>query len=429
MRLLETLYFSSLKTDERRPCVCTVNYVDPQQDREADHADGWTTIRFHQPIPLSVHSLTKLAEATDPAVSSLAVFCDGNGSLYIWGMVDQELRYGDHVALDAKSDRTRPGLFQVTITGVGNLSVFKNYGLLGSLEQNSLVAAYHDVLWEGPVYERLKDNLNSTLDDIAASTYTGSFANVAKVKSELLVRWQNTVCRLLLNIQQYGHGGGLLIVPRCSANHVSVKYPVRYDRLPKALFGLAQHQFLKRQAADSIDQHCRTPNDVLPCNMHFDAVDHQRKLDEHKNEALGCVRFIASLSRVDGFVLLDKNLVVNGFGVEARSDCDATDVYIATDANATPRMLRQATLNEFGTRHRAMMRYCREHADALGFVISQDGDIRATMTVKDRLILWENINVQLGFRTEHREAEISDIEPLTDLFRFWSESLTSLRSA
>jgi len=84
-----------------------------------------------------VRSLIKLAEAADPTVSSLAVCCDEDAELYVWGMVDQELRYGDYVSLDAKGDPQRPGLFQATITGVGSVSVYKNFALLGSLEQNN----------------------------------------------------------------------------------------------------------------------------------------------------------------------------------------------------------------------------------------------------------------------------------------------------
>jgi len=289
LSLLETLYFASLKTDEDRPCMCTVNYIDPQQDpvvaAGADRAGEWTAVRFRQPIPLSIRSLTKLAEAADPAVSSLAVCSDENGELFIWGMVDQELRYADYVSQDTAPEPQRPGLFQATITGVGNPSVYKDYTLLGSLEQNSLVAAYHDVLWHGPVHTRLKQNLGATLADTPASSACGAtLGDVAQVKDELLVRWQNAVCRLLLNIQQYGHGGGLLIVPRCPAEKVHVKYRLRYDRLPRALFGLAKHQLLKRQAADTIAQHCRMPIDVLPCDIHFDAVGYQEKLDEHKTQ-------------------------------------------------------------------------------------------------------------------------------------------------
>jgi len=128
-------------------------------------------------------------------------------------------------------------------------------------------------------------------------------------------------------------------------------------------------------------------------------------------------------------VLLDKSLIVHGFGVEARADCDLANAYVAADTKATPRLLRQAPLSQFGTRHRAMMRYCHEHEGALGFVISQDGDIRATMKVKDRLVLWENINLQIGFRRENRAATFGNLEPVTVLFQFWSQSLSSLRSA
>ena len=76
--------------------------------------------------------------------------------------------------------------------------------------------------------------------------------------------FQRPANHLLLNIQQYGHGGGLLIVPRCPAEQLNLKYQLRYDRLPRALFGLAKHQFLQRQTSDSIAQHCRTPGGAHP---------------------------------------------------------------------------------------------------------------------------------------------------------------------
>ncbi len=60
--------------------------------------------------------------------------------------------------------------------------------------------------------------------------------------------------------------------------------------------------------------------------------------------------------------------------------------------------MRARSLQEFGTRHRAMMRYCFEFPETLGFVISQDSDIRAMRRIGGRLVLWENINVQLAFK-------------------------------
>ncbi len=147
---------------------------------------------------------------------------------------------------------------------------------------------------------------------------------------------------------------------------MNVKYDISYDRLPRALLRLAQHHIVKRQTAETIAAHCRTAGDTLPCEIHFDAVQSQKELDRRKSELLGCVRFIASLSRVDGFVLLDRSLVVHGFGVEARAYADLTEVDVAGDAKASSGLLRKAPLSQFGTRHRAMLRYCDANEGALG---------------------------------------------------------------
>ncbi len=431
LRLFESLYFASLKTDEARPCRCTINFVDPDtgidETSRQDSTSGWTVIPFQERFPLNVRSLQKLADAVDPTVSSLAVYHDSDGELFIWGMVDQEIRYGDYVALNATEDPKRAGIFQATITGVGAVSAFKNFALLGSLEQDNLVADYHDVLWEGPVHQRLKDNLAFNLKDELASSYGDiSATQLTQVKDLLLIRWQNAICRTLFNIQQYGHGGGLIIAPQCPSNDVSVKYNIVYDRLPKALFRLAHHHLTKRQATESIAEICRCAGDTLPCDMHFESLQSQKDLDRQKRELLGCVRFIASLSRVDGFVLLDRRLVVHGFGVETRSNSKLADVDVAGDAKASPRLFRKVPLSQFGTRHRAMLRYCDANEGALGFVISQDGDIRATMKHRGRLILWENINVQLAYRAENRGSVIDNFSPalITGLFCQWMSSVS-----
>lgn len=431
MRLFEVMYFASLKTDETRPCRCTVNYIDPDLVKEkVELGSSWTVVEFHERIPLEIRSLLKLGDAADPTVSSLAVFSDAEGQLFIWGLVDQELRYGDYVALDGSRDPNRPGLFQATITGLGGVSVYKDFALIGCLEQDSLVTEYHDVLWDGPVYQCLKDNLNSILFDKKTCEIEESLLPLVElVQDELLVRWQNVICRVLFNIQQYGHGGGLLIVPRCPAKNVNVKYQHRYDRLPRALFRLAENQILKRQAAQQIADSCQTPTDLLACGIHFDALQHQLRLNDLKRELLGCIRFVASLSRVDGFVLLDKSLVVHGFGVETRAAPELAEACIAGDAAASIGKLRRVPLSQYGTRHRAMMRYCAATKGALGFVVSQDGDIRATLMDRNQLVLWENINVQLAYRAENQGHSTDFSAPvLQDMFRKWTKSVECVRA-
>ena len=251
-RLLETLYFASLKTDEGRPILCTVNYVDPAQRQNVGSgqatADCWSHVPFDRPLPFDVRTLTKLARAADPAVSSLAVFRDKKNKLFIWGMVDQEPRHSDYIMLDAASTPARPGLFQATITGVGNISVYQNDALIGSLEQNTLVEEYHDVLWAGPVHDLLA-GLSATATWSKRPSTLPSTSQRPTCEGELLLRWLNSICRILMNIQHYRHGGGLLITPQTTLDGLNVKYKIRYDRLLRSLRGMVESQFLSAEPA------------------------------------------------------------------------------------------------------------------------------------------------------------------------------------
>jgi hypothetical protein len=40
-----------------------------------------------------------------------------------------------------------------------------------------------------------------------------------------------------------------------------------------------------------------------------------------------------------------------------------------------------------------MMRHCYTYPDSIGFVISQDGDVRAIARVDDDVCLWENFRL------------------------------------
>ncbi len=396
-RLLETLYFASLKTDEGRPILCTVNYVDPAEESCATNirkpADCWNHVPFERPLPFDARTLSKLARAADPAVSSLAVYRDKKNKLFIWGMVDQEPRHSEFIALSVNTP-PRPGLFQATITGAGNLSVYQNDTLIGSLEQNTLVEEYHDVLWAGPVHELLVSYLRGYLLDTAAKR--PSHIPPETLEAELLMRWINSICRILMNIQRYRHGGGLLITPQQNLDCLNVKYKIRYDRLLKSLRGMVESQLLPGH--DLHKQDVPQNEGSLPFELTGDEQHFDRDLVERMKEVLGAVRFIASLSCVDGFVLLDRWMVVHGFGVEVRTDNHLSDISIARDSHANPKLMRPGELTQFGTRHRAMMRYCFAKPGALGFVVSQDGDIRAMTRIADQLVLWENIDVQLAYR-------------------------------
>jgi len=377
-RLLETLYFASLKTAEGRPTLCTVDYVDPNgEDAEPPArgpADRWTYARFDPPLPFDVRTLTELGRAADPTVASLAAFCDSKNRLFIWAMVDQEPRWGEEISLEPDAVR-RPGLFSATITGAGNLSVYCGSALVGSLVQNALVQEHHNVLGSGPVHAMLKDHLEGSLAERfprCEPSCDGAW------QRDLLVYWIRSICRVLVEAERYRQGGGLLIVPEEPAQDVNVHYVLRYDRLLKALVDLVQSHLVRRHLGGD------------------EAAGLQEELNSRKSEVLGAIRFIASLSCADGVVLLDKGLAVRGFGAELRATNPINDVFLAGDAPATAARLRRVDLTRFGARQRAMIRYCDAHPGSLGLAISREGGVHAMTRIGQRLVFWENI--------EHRTA-------------------------
>jgi hypothetical protein len=129
--------------------------------------------------------------------------------------------------------------------------------------------------------------------------------------------------------------------------------------------------------------------------LHVDDVIAGYDLDEIRNELLGVVWFISLLTRMDGLVLLTPTLEVRGFGVEIAEGEEPTEIYAAGDAWGTESLLRRIDYQQYGTRHRSMMRYCAKYPGSVGFVISQDGDVRVMTRVERRLVTWENIQLQL----------------------------------
>ena len=261
-RLLETLYFASLKTEEGRRVFCTVDYVElagvNSEPAAGSRSDRWSYVRFPHPLPFDVRTLTKVARAADPEVCSLAVFSNRENRLFISGMVDQEPRYGETLILETPDDRERPGIFQATIMGPGHISVFHHGVLVGSLVQNALVQEHHNVLWSGPIHEILKKNMAwllvnelSCQEGLRLYEPQAQKSNVSPegipfdqhpLHNAILLRWVNSLCRILVNIQRGRHGGGLVIVADETLGAVHIKYELAYDRLSKAVIGLVRHQ-------------------------------------------------------------------------------------------------------------------------------------------------------------------------------------------
>lgn len=441
-QLFDAMFYLSLQTEEGHQITCSCAFMPPASKSRKSKpkpldstASTAQCTRFPHPLPYDTQTLRKLAQAVDPSCAALAVAARDNG-LQILGIIDQlPLKLERFTNWESTVWAPSPGIFYVQITGVGEITVYIRDRIVAVLRQNRLISREHDALWNGPLSTSLNPYIRRFQNDIRRDVGAFLYKSAGKwfegtdelwrcsedFGSELRDMWLGTLCRVLLRIRNYRHGGALILCPRKSTGDLNIKYSILYRRLYDSLRKYAAthicQQFIETEARQGrlkslqmeekpiagfgyfvspdgrenifMQEVPLLENDVLFRSWHYLAL----RADTLAALA-GAVGLAASLSRIDGAILLQNGLDIGGFGVEIRTKADLKRVYLAQNEQATK--LIAADPHAYGTRHRSMMRYCHFHPAAVGFVISQDGDIRAMTSVTSKLIMWEQLQLRAG---------------------------------
>ncbi|KQM73043.1 hypothetical protein ASE74_21280 [Pedobacter sp. Leaf216] len=409
--LFDCLFYSSMCKEESELIRVTITFLDPQNPDPSPPnyivPERWSCVAFDHQVAMTTKTLAKLSKAADPASSSLAVYYDEKGCIYIWGMIDQAMHYQNFLNYESDTGSEQPGLFQVSISDIGTLNVLFDYELLATLKHNVLVKRYLDVLTIGPISKMLRKNADFL--KITLKAYLEQFhpnESYAEWEDFLDGLWIQTFSRLLLKIQNYQHGGAILIGDNSA--DLDVKYRIHYERLTLAMVAHAKASIDNFVAESTIkgdlDAGKRSVSKLLYLRESGSFYTKQGTGDEIK----GAISFIASQTCVDGVVLFNRSMVSNGFGAVLRAKKMPRKIYVSSTATATLKSLEPHDPRHYGTRHRSMIAYCWNHPSSLGLVISQDGDIRAFSKVEDKLIMWENIKTQqylTGRSQKQRKAD------------------------
>ena len=104
------------------------------------------------------------------------------------------------------------------------------------------------------------------------------------------------------------------------------------------------------------------------------------------------IDFISRLANIDGCVVMTDNLQVLAFGAEFISSSSKPEfITVTDDCEATK--TQEISLDEFGTRHRSAIRFCNGRSDAIAFVFSSDGGMKAITTVNSKLLMWKDLKL------------------------------------
>jgi hypothetical protein len=343
----------------------------------------------------------------DPWVSTLAVDANDKGELRIWGLIDQAVHQSTFVVKESDRGPETPGRFQVSVEGVGEIAVYRRYTFLGRLRQNVLVTKELAALDYGPINHKLSGTIHDFQAKARASIGDAEYSRREHWDASLEDDWLSTLSRILIGIKRYGHGGAVLLSD--NPEGLNIRYSLQYARLSEALDRAASLSILRSSYSDKIhEQYLDAPakKQSLPISLYLNERAVERDIEETEHEITGCIRFLSSLSRVDGLLWFSRNLRLQGFGVLIQTPSELDKVFRAGDAHGKD--LAKIDTHGFGTRHRSMMRKCYQDAEAVGFVVSQDGDVRAITSHEEKVIIWENIRLQRLLNVRSNRQSKSD---------------------
>jgi hypothetical protein len=221
------------------------------------------------------------------------------------------------------------------------------------------------------VREALGTGIQSYIEGVKCEIPKYMYSDRSHWNSSLSSYWIASLCRLLLRVQNYQHGGAILMTPDYSFAGLNIKYQIDYARLRTALHTRAIATIQETYASDKIfENYLDQDADEIPVDLYLDETVSDHELSENQSELDGTIWFISLLTRVDGLVLMSPNLEVKEFRVEITYSKEPSEVFSARNRNGTETGLRKVNYNHYGTRHRSMIRYCAQVPHSIGFVIS-----------------------------------------------------------
>jgi len=389
--LFQLIYHASISREEAEFISFHMVFFDPMapssRQSEGCVRNSWQFIPLEYPEEMNLPNISKLALASHPRSSALAVYPNDEGTLFIWGLIDQLNRYEDFIRLENSTAPHRPGLFEARIVGPGNILVTIGYEQIAELKIDNLSLDTIDIFSRGPLLEKLAPGVSSLLEHL--HEHFPQAVSTEGVEEKMCALWMSAIQRLLFRIKGLKQGGAILIATDAIEEGLNTKYGLRYNRLNESLVRYA----VSRCRQDGATRKTESSADENDSHLSRKLATLALECRESEQEVEAAIWFIALLTRIDGLVLMNQALEVIGFGVEITSAKEPLSVKKAITCDATKETRKKFNYTYFGTRHRSMMRYCDVNPGSVGFVISQDGDVRAITKVDDDVCMWENFRL------------------------------------
>ena len=392
-RVLSTCYQASLLRDEERPVTFRAIFCPPEL---LPAAEGPPTalhrLAFTRARPFDEDELRRLSPSADFHRSLIGAHLVADSTPEIWGIISSGPRWLKAAQGDRVSCPPLPDCLVVCATGPGRLVVARGLITVATLHGGRITCPASDVLesrWLQDTFASVRAEILALHEDRAARDMLPR----RPIDLQLISRISRHVVRRIISIVRSSrHGATLLFLPPQDAElsmhhaYVNIKYQFA-DDAPRRRF--------RALMLDIIDELVRldpsAPSEQ-PVGWEDYLASRSQRLAELDEAIVELAHVLASISAVDGAVVLTRRFEVLGFGAEISGELlDVHEVVRSLDADTRETTLERAARE--GTRHRSVYRLCQCDPEVLAIVISHDGGVRFVKQLDGRVAYWDHASV------------------------------------
>ena len=370
-KIIEESFWASIKREEEQSLTFCVTLLSKREYHKELTKSGVAplVIPFLETVEFSSKSIAKLANSFEKSNSSIAVWKNENGEYKIWGSLffNSIERALTQIPVAVENNiYFRPDVISVTAISPGSLIISRSNGVIGRIENGSFTRAIPTPFNGRALIKYLKRLAPFDIDN-----------KTFQINSHLT----NVIKEILVYLEENSHGASLLIVPDRETESIKkickIKYEIQGDY---QLSLLLQRAHLDSQKMHSVSHSVET----MILNVGYNKA------------ILNRIKAIARLACIDGALVITNTLRVIGFGATLQFMQPWNGRVLIAPDGFNPYVEKTFLWQNYGTRHSSMVNYIGESSTAVGFVISQDGPIRAFAKYDDEtLYCWPDCRVSM----------------------------------
>jgi hypothetical protein len=389
-KLFDIAYHASLLRDEDRQVTFRLIFEDPGLlPPDEGPPSGLMPLHLDRPRPFNEQEIRRLSMAALYFRSMIGVCRSLHQDLQIWGMVISGTRWLSSLAGGRYHGAPEPDSLVIHSLGPGRLTIHLGRNRIATLAGGRIESRAFDLFdskWLQGVFSQVRNSfLNEAFGESSEAKYVPVDVDFVRMMT------YNIVLRTLSVVRNGRHGGTMVIIdPDDEAMLRTPEASLRFKYLIGDCPARRRYARMLTQAIirlSKLASHHQRPNAGWS--------EYQTLLDTElsdMDEALfDFAHFLADLMAVDGALVVTQALDLVGFGAELRFEATSMkSVRHALDLEGE--IWANEPLDNVGTRHRAVYRFCRGYPRCLAIVVSQDGSVQFVRNHNGAVTYWNQLS-------------------------------------